>query len=71
MLTYSFYMFKNFLMQKRYLPTISNSFWFALGRNLLQRSIVNTVLELLKIEVREVTMADNIAAIIKPRAPTK
>ena len=31
---------------------------------------MKTVLELLKIDVREVTIADNMAAIIKPRAPT-
>lgn len=34
-----------------------------------QRSMVKMVLELLKIEVRELMMADSITAISSPRAP--
>ena len=51
------------------LPTMSNSLWFAFGLKRLHKSMVKTVLELLKIDVSEVTIADSMAAMIKPRAP--
>lgn len=58
-----------FLYIFKYLPTINNSLSLALGRMGLQRSIVKIVLELLKMEVRELILADSITAISNPRTP--
>ena len=48
---------------------MSNSLSVACFRIRLHKSIVNRVLELLNIDVRELMIADNITAIIKPRRP--
>lgn len=52
-----------------YFPTISCSKVEAFERNLSQISIVNKVLALLNMDVRELINADIITANIKPRAP--
>ena len=52
-----------------YRPTISSSFSAALGLILVQISIANRVLAELKMDVRELMMADSITAISKPRRP--
>ena len=48
---------------------MSNSLCEAFGLNRLHRSIVNNVLELLNIDVRELMMADIITAISRPLRP--
>lgn len=53
-----------------YLPTIMSSHSEAAWRKYLHKSMVNRVLELLKMEVREDMSAANITAIIRPRRPT-
>jgi hypothetical protein len=55
----------------KYLPTINNSLSLARGRMRLQRSIVKIVLELLKMDVRELILADSITATNNPRTPKK
>ena len=54
-----------------YLPTMSSSLSVACFLILRHKSMVNKVLELLKIEVSELIMADNITAINKPLRPEK
>lgn len=54
-----------------YLPTISNSFSDAVFLILGHRSIVNNVLELLNIDVRELMIADNMTATKRPLNPEK
>lgn len=52
-----------------YLPTMRSSLWADLGLIFLQMSMVNIVLALLNMDVRELIMADSITANRKPRAP--
>lgn len=54
-----------------YLPTIISSHSEAARRKYLHKSIVNRVLELLKMEVREDMRAAIITAIIRPRRPVE
>ena len=52
-----------------YLPTINNSLSVDFGLKVVQMSMAKTVLELLKMEVRELMMADSMTAINSPRRP--
>ena len=51
------------------LPTINSSLSLAAGLSFFQISMVNSVLALLKMDVRDVVMADNITARSTPRRP--